>query len=220
MFAFHCIRLIPAVASKVLKSSFWKPDITERVDTPSANQKIAFFKEATLVYSYKNTDFFIGSAFNAVKPKEWFLHVNCCASEITIRNTHDLYLEDTDYINLRSEREQLDAIVNEVKYVLDFFNTPEQRKSILFNCWVGASRSVGCLIYVLELLIITGFIFTENVKFVNTKEQVIELFDRLYASIKEKRPCVCISKSIRENVIEILTQQIEELYAESIKKEN
>jgi hypothetical protein len=200
------IYLLPYLTRKVTRLSYWTSIKTKREGKPQASQIKSFFKPASLVLTVKDTHIYLGSGYNAVQAKDqedqWSLRINCAGTELVVPGAYALPLEDTNDVKLTAHKQVLDRIAFLCSDIIDAkasSNVEEYPKKILFNCWVGASRSVACLIYILDNVLTSD----EQANY-NT-ETPEERFTKLYNTIQRERPCVCISSALKQQVIAMMT---------------
>ena len=156
---------------------------TRRLDADQPyHQAVAFFKKATPVLE---SNVYVGSAFNACFPRRKYdLCINCAAGECAASMpSHDLNLKDTDHLVVSDS--QIDDMID------TFSRVYTQDSNILFNCWIGSSRSVAmCLLCV-------GALILQDQSDLGSEE----LFDRLYKDFKKKRPTINMSCRLKDRVI-------------------
>tara|TARA_B100000963_G_scaffold343757_1_gene345914 strand:- start:364 stop:942 length:579 start_codon:yes stop_codon:yes gene_type:complete len=156
---------------------------TRRLDEDQTyNQALAFFKKATPVMG----NIYIGSAFNACFPRRRYdFCINCAAGETaSSMNSYDLYLKDTDNVVISD---------GQVDEMIDTFSQLYTREgNILFNCWMGSSRSVAMC-----LLCVGTLVYQDKPDLPSE-----ELFDQLYQDFKKKRPTINMSCRLKDRVIE------------------
>ena len=171
---------------------------TQRYDSPMSSQWLAVLKPESWVMDIDNISFYIGSCVNALSShRKWFVHVNCASAEVTINSnsaTHvfNLNLCDNNDASLSEYHDVIDKISGTLKNEMLGPNT----MNVLFNCFVGASRSVAVLICVVVHLLHS----LEN-KSCDAKEDPEDMFERFYNQIKTHRSSVCISEQLRQEVI-------------------
>lgn len=151
---------------------------TERMfDRNQMQQYQQFFKPATCVYIHDTVQFYIGSAYNGLFPSRQYDLIINLAEELTVPKRTDtdvLNFKYTDDEHISVKQSDLDLIVNTVQNMIDSIpiNVRMDEKKILFNCFVGSSRSVSFCIYTIGIL-------TE-----------LYNFEYIFNKIKSTRPCV------------------------------
>ena len=206
MFLRNSVIVAPLILKKVFNRRFYRAD-AKRHDKPKANQVSAFFRAPTRVYSIDDTNFYLGSAYNVAQTDGFDFHVNCAASEVTIKSRavsyEEIHLHDTNDILIC--KDELDCLAERIIHVLTTsLLSDDHLKRVLFTCFMGASRSVGVLIYILDCIQryhnALNFNKLERIEFMHSTDAEIR-FDNLYSAIKQQRPCVSISSSLRALII-------------------
>ena len=155
---------------------------TKRKGTSS---KIAQTKAAvsapTMVYDDGKTQFFLGSAWNAIRAAkdEYDLVVNCCAESPPHHQGKTVWikLDDTNDCDLKPET----AAITEARERMHDLREDHDAvgpKKVLVHCFWGASRSVAVLILLLRVL-------CPDMD-----------FDQLYDMIQGQRPTINISQTL------------------------